>query len=88
MVGGDERPVPGARIVVTTVTQSLGARGVVAAGELLNPTPGVPGDLHDPGGGVALADKPEDLVMATLDRIVGLSVTVFQHFGVQMRNYL
>ena len=73
---------------MTTVAQSLGARGVVAAGELLDPTPGVPGDLHDPGSGVALLDQPEDLVMATLDRIVSLTVTVFQLFRVQMRNYL
>jgi len=26
--------------------------------------------------------------MATLDRIVGFAVTVFQLFGLQMRNYL
>jgi hypothetical protein len=54
--------------------------GVVPASELLDPSPGVSGDLHHLSGGLALADEPKDLVVAALDRIAGLAVTVLQLF--------
>ena len=46
------------------VSQSLRSIGVVTASELLDPSPGVSGDLHNFGGSLALADEPKDLVVA------------------------
>ena len=63
--GGDGRQVPRAprRCIVGRVSVSMPGR--------------VAGDLHDLCGGLALADEPEDLVVAALDGIRGPTVAVF-----------
>jgi len=49
---------------MTTVSKSIWSIGVVTASELLDPSPGVSGDLHHLGGGLDLADESKDLVVA------------------------
>src|SRR4051812_45136892 len=44
--------------------------------------------VHHSARGLALADEPKDLVVAALDRIIGLAVTLLQLFGAQIRNDL
>jgi hypothetical protein len=62
------------------ISECLGASLAITTSELLDPSPGVSGDLHNLGCGLALADEPEDLVVAALYRIVSLAVTVLQLF--------
>jgi hypothetical protein len=57
-------PFSSARILVTTVSHSLRARGVVTTSYLLDPSPGVSGRLHNLAGSLAFTDEPEDLVVA------------------------
>ena len=61
---GKQRPFSGTRILMTTVSQSLRARGVVTTSYLLDPSPGVSGGLHKLAGSFSFADEPEDLVVA------------------------
>src|SRR5918994_1624279 len=61
---GEQCPVFGARVLVATIPQSLWTRGVVTASELLDPSSGVAGDLHHLSSSLALADEPEDLIVA------------------------
>ena len=61
---GEQCTVFGARVLVATIPQSLWTRGVVTASELLDPSSGVAGDLHHLSSSLALADEPEDLVVA------------------------
>src|SRR5829696_1696894 len=85
LLGTEQCPIPGTRIAVTTIPERLGASLVVTAGELLNPAPRVSGDLHHLGCALALADEPEDLIVAAQDRVVGFAVTVLQLFWGQVR---
>src|SRR5918994_3705144 len=61
---GEQCPVFGARVLVATIPKSLWTRGVVTASELLDPSSGVAGDLHHLSSSLALADEPEDLIVA------------------------
>jgi len=61
---GKQRPFSSARILMTTVSQSLRARGVVTTSYLLDPSPGVSGGLHNLAGSLAFTDEPENLVVA------------------------
>src|SRR5215216_2729900 len=70
---------------MTTVSQGLRAIGVVTASKLLDPAPGVPGDLDNLGSALPLADEPEDLVVAAYDGVVGLAVAFLQFFRVKVR---
>src|SRR5215207_6788280 len=85
LVFAEQCPIPGTRIAVTTIPERLRASLVVTAGELLNPAPRVSGDLHHLGCALALADEPEDLIVAAQDRVVGFAVTVLQLFWGQVR---
>jgi len=70
---------------MTTVSQSLRARGVVTTSYLLDPSPGVSGVLHKLAGRFSFTDEPEDLVVAALDGVVCLAVAVFEIFRVKVR---
>src|SRR3712207_3472204 len=63
LLSSEQRPLFSARVSVTTVSQSLWSIAVVTASELLDPTPGVSGDLHHLGCALAFADEPKDLVV-------------------------
>src|SRR5215213_8071684 len=58
---------------------------VVTPCECLDPSPGVSSCLHNFGCAFAQADEPEDLVVATQDRIVGFAITALQLLWSQVR---
>src|SRR4029453_9628561 len=74
----EQGPAFSTRVSVPTVTQNLGTARVVTSGQLLDQAPRVSGYLHDFTSHLAFADQPEDLVVATQDRIIGLTVAVLQ----------
>jgi len=80
LLGAEQRSVPGARVVVPVVAQGLGSIGVITTSELLDPAPGVSGDFHHLASSLALANEPNDLVVAARDWIAGLALTVLQLF--------
>src|SRR5215212_2428809 len=84
----EQRPLPRARVLVAAVAHSIHPPLVVAAGYLAHPSNAVAGDLRDLLGLLPLAKQPHDLVVRALDRVLRLSVAVFQLLRGRMRRQL
>jgi hypothetical protein len=69
---------------MAAVAQALGPLVIVAMSQGANPRQAVPGDFSDRFGRLALGEQPDDLPVASLHWVFGLSVTCLDGFNAQM----
>ena len=73
-----------ARIAVAAVAQAFLTLVIVAMSKGTDPCLAVAGDFRDLFGHLALSEQPDDLPVASLDRVFGLAVTCLDGFDAQM----
>ena len=74
------------RIGVTAIADAIRTIGVVALGNRTDPRSRVGSGLDDLLGGKALRKQPDNLPLAACDRIVALTVALFEFCELQMRS--